>query len=172
MKISHSIIILLLAGGLFAACNKSDIVHEDDFHKSYQTWLNFKTTSGNSYRYTVNTGSWTGSTTQMIVTVQTGKIVHRSYVIKTPQQNSNVLVIREQWEEDESTLNTHVNGGTSLTLDEIYEKARTEWVLKRKDATSYFEAKNDGMISSCGYVNNNCADDCFVGITINLIERL
>ena len=69
-------------------------------------------------------------------------------------------------------MNTHVNGGTSLTLDEIYEKARTEWLLKRKDATSYFEAKNDGMISSCGYVNNNCADDCFVGITINLIERL
>jgi len=172
MKISRCIIILLLAGALFTACKKIDMVYEDDFHQSLRTWLNFKATSGDSYRYTVSTGSWSGSATQMAVTVQSGKITHRSYVIKTPQQNSNVLVIREQWEEDESTLNTHVNGGTSLTLDEIYEKARTEWLLKRKDATSYFEAKNDGIISSCGYVNNNCADDCFVGITINLIEKL
>jgi hypothetical protein len=34
--------------------------------------------------------------------------------------------------------------------------------LKRK----YFEAETDGLLSSCGYVEDGCQDDCFVGIHI------
>ncbi|WP_255474197.1 hypothetical protein [Flavobacterium sp. SLB02] len=44
--------------------------------------------------------------------------------------------------------------------------------MKRKNVTNYFEAKNDGLISQCGYVEKGCMDDCFVGITIKSIERL
>jgi len=45
-------------------------------------------------------------------------------------------------------------------------------LLKRDNVTTYFEAKNNGMISSCGYWPNNCADDCFTGVSITLIEAL
>jgi len=34
---------------------------------------------------------------------------------------------------------------------------------KKKRPKVYFEAKNDGLISSEGYVPDNCQDDCFVG---------
>jgi hypothetical protein len=55
-------------------------------------------------------------------------------------------------------------------LDEIYEKARSNWLKKRGNAKTYFEAKNDGLISSCGYAEDGCQDDCFNGINITSIE--
>lgn len=58
------------------------------------------------------------------------------------------------------------------TLDQIYEIARTEWLIKRKDAQVYFEAKNSGMISGAGFVPDGCQDDCFNGINISEIKRL
>ena len=44
--------------------------------------------------------------------------------------------------------------------------------VERNNVTTYLETKNNGMISTCGYVENNCADDCFIGIHINNISLL
>lgn len=38
--------------------------------------------------------------------------------------------------------------------------------------STYFETKNNGLISTCGYVENTCADDCFIDITITRIAKL
>lgn len=173
MKRNPYFFILLLIAGLFASCKKSDVAFESDLARSYKIYTNFKTSTNNSYRYQVNTVSWTGYSTETIITVKNGKVIKRAYVAKnviggaTPQ-----ITILEQWIEEESSLNTHTNGAATLTLDQIYEKARTVWLLKRKDAKTSLETKNSGMISSCGYVENNCADDCFNGISIAFIERL
>lgn len=172
MNRSQYLITFLLAASLFTACKKDNIEYSNDFQKSYRIWTNFKASSGNSYRYTVGSSSWTGLATETIITVESGKVTHRSFVLKTFNQNSSVPVIREQWDEDQTTLNTHANGATAITLDEIYKKAETEWLIKRKDAATYFETKNNGMISSCGYTPDNCADDCFTGIHISSIEKL
>jgi len=78
-----------------------------------------------------------------------------------------------QWSETKSTLGqtTHSSPAYSLsTLDDIYSKARSEWLVKRSDANIYFEAKNNGMISSAGFVPEGCMDDCFSGINISSIE--
>ena len=61
-------------------------------------------------------------------------------------------------------------GEAPLTFDQIYEKARTEWLVKRENATTYFEAENNGLISKCGYVDDGCQDDCFIGIQISSIK--
>ncbi|WP_442590783.1 hypothetical protein ACSBL2_06095 [Pedobacter sp. AW31-3R] len=172
MKGNRSTLALLLIVTLFASCKKSDIAYENDFDNSYRVWMNFKTSSGNSYRYTVTTGSWTGSTSQTIITVKNGRATGRSYVYKTPvAQNQVELTIREQWDEDLNNLNTHTNGYPTQTLDEIYQRAKSDWLLKREDAKTYLETNNNGMISSAGYVENNCADDCFRGISISSIEK-
>ncbi|MEE1944880.1 hypothetical protein VRU48_07175 [Pedobacter sp. KR3-3] len=173
MKRNHYFFVLLLLAGLFASCKKSDIAFESDFARSYKTYTAFKSSTNDSYRYQVNTASWTGHSTETIITVKNGKVVKRAYVAKnisggpTPQ-----IVVVEQWIEEEGSLNTHANGAATLTLDQIYEKARTVWLLKRKGAKTSLETKNNGMISSCGYVEDNCADDCFNGISIAFIERL
>lgn len=79
-----------------------------------------------------------------------------------------------QWEEKGVELGTHTSSGAAalITLDAVYQKARNEWLPERKNVTTYFEAKNDGLLSSAGYVEDNCADDCFRGINIRLIEEL
>jgi len=171
MKKAHSFAIILLMAVLFTSCEKNGIDFSSEFQKSFRTWLDFKASSGNSYRYTIEFGSWVGFSTETTITIQSGKPTHRSYVRRARDQN-NAIVIQEQWEEDESTLNTHEYGAAPITLDAIYSKARTDWLQKRENATSFFEAKNAGMISTCGYVPSACADDCFTGIHISSIERL
>lgn len=77
-----------------------------------------------------------------------------------------------EWTEIGSTIGTHTALSSYLTVDEIYSEAKNNWLKKKANVTTYFETKNDGLISNCGYVENGCADDCFVGITISLIQSL
>lgn len=120
----------------------------------------------------VSTASWAGSRSETIVTVEKGQVVGRSYVSKVRKDSSAQMVVREQWEEDASSLGSHAAGAEPLTLDKIYQHAKSDWLKKREDAETYFETRNNGMISLCGYVPNGCADDCFRGITIDYIEKL
>ena len=171
MKKENYLIILLLILTSFTSCKKENLAYENAYNKSYRTWTSFKKSSNNSYRYTIEFGSWTGYSTTTVLTVSGGKVVKRSYVRSTERPLNQTTII-EQWDEEGTTLNTHQTGYPIQTLDEIYQKAKTEWLPKRTDATTYFESNNSGMISSCGYVENNCADDCFNGVQITSIERL
>ncbi len=173
MKLNIYLIALLLTGALFASCKKSDIKYESNYEASYRSWTDFKQSSQNSYRYMVSFGSWTGAGSETTITVTNGKITGRSFVAKTYEDpQSNVITIVKEWTEDESSINTHGEGYPAMTLDEVYQKAKTDWLLKRKDVTTYFETNNGGMISSCGYTPKNCIDDCFTGIKIQYIEKL
>lgn len=172
MKGNQYIFILLLMAGMFTSCRKEKIDHENDFNKSYQSWLSFKASSNNSYHYKTTFSSWTGYSTQTVITVQAGKVVRRSYIAQHFNHPTNDTTVHEQWTEEADSLNTHQNGAATISLDEIYQKAKTVWLVKRGDATTYFETKNNGMISTCGYVPEGCQDDCFTGINIELIEKL
>ncbi|MBC9931041.1 hypothetical protein [Chitinophaga qingshengii] len=173
MKNNIYVLVLLLTSLLFVACKKDKIEYKSDFQNSYKAWLNFKDANANSYRYKVTSGSWTGESTETTITVQSGKIVHRSFIAKGPNGNRPPeIVTYEQWEEDEAAINSKTNGFKAVTMDEIYERARQEWLVKRSDGKVYFEAKNNGMMSSAGYVPDGCQDDCFRGINIASIEKI
>jgi len=167
----YILIILLLITGTFTACKK--IAYDSKFDKSYQKWLDFKKSANNSYRYETLTSSWTGYSTKSTITVRAGKVVGRSYLAQSiADQQTNAIKVEEEWTEDEGNLNSHPRGFNTITLDEIYQKAKNDWLLKRKDAKTYFETENNGMLSSCGYVSNGCMDDCFTGIYISSIVAL
>lgn len=172
MKRNHYLMILLLLTCAFTSCKKSDIEYENDYDKSYKAWLDFKKSSNNTYRYTVHSGSWTGQSSETTITVKDGKVIGRDYIAKSIKGHPHEVVIREEWTEDIKDLNSHPNGYNTITLDDIYHKAKTEWLIKRKDADVSLETKNNGMISSCGFVPKNCMDDCFSGINIKLIEAI
>ena len=91
-----------------------------------------------------------------------------------PEQELEHFHDNLQWIETEAELGLHEQTPASRvqTLDEVYETARTVWLKKRDDASISFEAKNDGLISSAGFVPNNCMDDCFSGISIRSIEAI
>lgn len=90
------------------------------------------------------------------------------------EQAGATLLESLQWTETEAELGFHEQTPASAiqTLDDIYETARTVWLKKRNDADISFEAKNNGLISSAGFVPNGCMDDCFSGISIRWIEAI
>lgn len=172
MKINFYFI-LLLSLTFFTACKKDDIAYENAFQKSNKTWLAFKKESNNNYSYTVSSGSWTGYSSLTVITIKNGKVVARAFKSQTTNYKpSGVEVIeRESWTENANSLNTHQSGAGTLTLDEVYAKAKSIWLVKRKEAETFFETNNNGMISSAGYVEKGCQDDCFNGIKITLITK-
>jgi hypothetical protein len=157
---------------LFAnACKKDGIAYGGDYGRSNLAWRDFKAATGDSYIYQVFTSSWGGYVTETTITVKQGKITERSYVAKTNDGNGQIIIL-EEWKEDETQLGTHNKGAALLTMDEVYAKAKDDWLLKRDNTENYFEAKNNGMISLCGYGMNGCQDDCFNGIVIKFIRGL
>ncbi|MCW3466995.1 hypothetical protein [Chitinophaga nivalis] len=172
MKANIYLILFLLTGIVLTSCKKDKIAYQNDFNKSFDAWINFKASAGNAYRYGIQSSSWTGHSSVTTITVKGGKIVQRSYIAKGIHPTTKEIVILAEWKEEGSQLGTHDAGYPLRTLDEIYQEAKDNWLQKRDNADTYFEAKNNGMISSCGYVENNCADDCFMGISISFIEKI
>lgn len=78
------------------------------------------------------------------------------------------------WSESQNELGKYNGLGATpvMTLDEVYTKAKGQWLVTQEKKKIFFETKNNGMISSCGYVIGNCQDDCFTGINISLIKPL
>ncbi|MEO9209465.1 MAG: hypothetical protein ABI208_00110 [Ginsengibacter sp.] len=176
MKIKLYFLSLLFVVFAFTSCKKSDFRYQSDFEKSYNEWVKFKGTSGNSYRYQVSGVSWSGMGWQTVITVGEGKVVQRYFKLSFPVGWTGNIPDDDkvEWTENENQINSHEanSAAEAVTLEVIYEKARNNWLKKRENAKTYFEAKNKGLISFCGYVEDGCQDDCFNGISITSIEPL
>ncbi|HUH32850.1 MAG TPA: hypothetical protein VLZ28_02795 [Daejeonella sp.] len=159
---------LFIVVSFLSACKKDGV--QSDFEKSREAWQDFKKKSNNNYNYTVATYSWTGFTAKTIIRVSNGVVIGREYTAYTMDGKTGQQTMYESWIEDAATLNSHTGAAQAITLDAIYEKAATVWLkVDPKQNTISFEAKNNGMISACGYIQNGCMDDCFIGIHITEI---
>jgi hypothetical protein len=167
-KICFMFFVLLVT---ISGCQKEDFRYENDFDRSFAQWVSFKEKTGNTYSYVVSNSSWVGTSWQTEITVTQGRVTQRSFKMTFPQGLNNLPVESQEWVEQETELNSHSGGAEPITFDQVYEKAKTDWLVKRKNATTYFEAKNDGLLSSCGYVEDGCQDDCFTGIHISSIKQ-
>lgn len=174
---------LLVFGLLCSSCSSDE---ENDFDQSYQTWLDFKETSNNSYHYVVKTWSFVGISTQTKITVSNGIVSKREFeytqgfdVLELPEEEQTWLE-EKKWVEEQDQIGSHANGAEPLTLDEVYDKAGNIWLKGQHEfgssfsgeVTITFEAENQGMISVCGVTPKNCMDDCFFGIRITEIQKL
>jgi hypothetical protein len=168
-------LLTILAVFTLYACKKDGVNYAFQYRQSSIAWQQFKQATGNSYTYEVVSGSWVGLGFYTTITVKAGKVVERKYLLTgdTTRARTGVTVLKE-WTEDESQLGSHTSDAASaaVTLDNIYDRAGNEWLKGPEDADYYFETKNDGMISICGYVPHGCADDCFRGIHISYIRPL
>ncbi len=166
-----TLLVLLSATG----CKKENIAKSDEYDTSYKAWISYRAGIHNSYKYTVNWGSWTGYGAEVTTTVNKGKIISRDYTsFKYRNDGTNTKDTLKTWHEDDTHINTHgEEAGELMTIDDVYTKARTVW-LKVDASTNdiIFEAKINGIITNCGYVPRNCADDCFTGINITSITTL
>ncbi|MEX8546990.1 MAG: hypothetical protein V5804_05250 [Mucilaginibacter sp.] len=171
MKNLYAIIILAVTI-FFSGCKKDAV--NSDYDRSYSAWSNFKNSSNNSYSYTEYSGSIFGGYHETKITVKSGTVTSREFLSGVYKPNSNVLTITKTWIENAGSLNTHGNEGFDLlTLDQVYDKAKTVWLkADKKQNDIYFENKNNGLISSAGFVPKGCQDDCFNGVSIKNINPL
>ncbi|MDN6280697.1 MAG: hypothetical protein L0J45_06805 [Psychroflexus sp.] len=166
-------IILLCIGSLIYSCKSSAIEYQSTFETSQKAWLEFKESTDNSYQYTVSKNFWTGSRWETQITVENGIITERNFkYTSTRGLSDDFPKNKHKWVETKKEIGTHENGAEALTLDEIYRRAEHAWLIERENAKTYFMTENNGLISTCGYVENRCADDCFRGVTIDHIESL
>lgn len=174
MKKTFYIITLLLINiSLFSCSSDDDLNYQNDFQASKNTWLEFKVESSNSYQYVVTGNSvFLPYTWETTITVSNGIVIQRDFT--TLGEPENLPEGEVNWTENENEINTHVASMAAkpLTLDEIYTKAEKEWLIKRKNTNTYFETENNGLISTCGYSEKGCMDDCFTGIRIKSITIL
>ncbi|MDO3693751.1 hypothetical protein QVZ41_02675 [Wenyingzhuangia sp. chi5] len=175
MKKTIYVISLLFVICCTLSCESDDLNYQNDFKNSEKAWISFKQSSNNSYQYIVTGGSvFTTYGWETTITVYNGVIIKRHF--KYNADPENIPEENLEWTENENEINSeehqYTSAATALTLDEVYDKAKKEWLIKRKDVSIYFETENNGLISTCGYVPKNCMDDCFYGITIKSIETL
>lgn len=153
------------------SCKKN--AFESNYNKSYRSWHAFRDSSHNHYQYTKVFYSWTGYRAEYIITVKEGVVVKQEYKGYDPNTGTHQPELKTSWSEDAATINTHHSYEQALTLDQVYAKAKNEWLTVNRDENMiYFEAGNRGMISSCGFVPKGCQDDCFRGIRITDIRGL
>ena len=165
------VVMLFLASGI-SSCTRDDADFETSFEKSQKAWLSFKAASGDSYSYLVKgSSSETGASWQTTITVTNGMITGREFRF-TSHGSEQVSAIHQQWKEGEGQINTIScpYAAEAMTMDQVYERARQQWLVKRQDVTLLLETRHNGMISRCGFMENDCIDNCFTGIHIGFIE--
>lgn len=169
----YFIAMLLISISSISCASDDDLNYQSDFEKSQKVLTEFKASSNNSYQYVVTGSSFSiPNSWETTITVSNGVVIQRDFLYTGTTQN--IPDDQLKWTENQSQINTHQssNAASAITLDEVYSKAEKEWLIKSKNTTSYFETKNNGLISTCGYVENGCMDDCFTGINIKSITKL
>lgn len=119
--------------------------------------------------------SWVGLSWETTIEITNGLVTLRSFEYLQIDESFDIPEAELSWVESGEEINSHGSEGPAfltLTLDEVYEKARTEWLIKQNNTNPRFEATNNGLISLCGYIIEGCQDDCFVRVRITSIEPL
>ena len=159
----------------FSCSSDKEINYQEELKISKALWESFKKSNDNSYKYTVTRASWTGETWETTITVKGGVVSGRQFKYTSPDSSIDYVPQEDrEWTENFNELGSHSNSSAAdpITLDEIYLKAEKDWLINRKNTTSYLRTENNGIISYCGYVENDCEDDCFIGIIIENISPL
>lgn len=148
--------------------SESNTTESGSYEQSYRKWIADKQAHHNSYQYVISFSSWAGFGESTTIIVYEGRVTGRKYESwKYTSSGSAEKEITAQWTEDSNTLNSHAEGAPVQTLDQIYQQCSGNWLaVDPAHHTIYAEYKNDGLLSLCGYVPKNCADDCFTGVRI------
>ena len=145
----------------------SDINYKESFAK----WNELKKTNGNSYTYQATFSSWTGFGSITEFRIENGKVVSRTYQEFSINDTTGHKETRDIYTETVDDLNSHERGVTPLTIDELYDSCAKDYLIADTDEnTLYFNTELNGTMNLCGYVPNNCADDCYHGIRINSFQ--
>lgn len=145
-------------------------VAEMNYEQSLSSWADLKSKNGNSYIYQTAFTSWTGNGSTTQIRVKNGVVIERFYEAFTIKRTeaAQTKTVHTTYFEDEKNLGSHQEGDATITIDEIYAICAKDYLIT-DNINNYitFTTANNGLLTSCGYTPKNCADDCFIGLSIS-----
>ena len=165
-------LISLFAIALFlVSCEDSiDSKNKETYNYSFNQWKKLKKQNGNSYEYKTTFSSWVGYSTRTTVYIENDIVTSREcYVTYHNPETFNIDTLN-YYIESEREIGVNEIGANPLTIDELYDSCAGEYLkVDSKKNTIYMETNKDGLLNLCGFVPDNCADDCYFGIKIDTI---
>lgn len=141
------------------------------YTESIDAWNALKTNNGNSYSYQITFISFTGFGSITELTVTNNVVTSRIYQEFSTDQMTGERDIIDSFTETGSQLGSNQKGATPLTIDQLYTTCAADYlVVDENENTIYFQTATNGLMTLCGFFPNNCADDCFEGITISAFD--
>lgn len=136
--------------------------------ESLADWQVLKGQSSGDYQYDVRFGSVFGFSSTTTFEVQDDMVVLRSYEVRDAEG-----VVTESWTEQGAELGSHKGYEPLRTIEELYTVCRNEVLTQERGANDIFlKFRDDGVLEYCEYFPKNCADDCFMGVSIDDIRFL
>jgi hypothetical protein len=142
------------------------------YNQSFAKWKKLKAQHNNSYSYTISFTSWTGYKNSTVIRVKKGKIVYRTF----NESYQNAVEGGNETEEMSYTesgngVGTHKEGWPAVTMDQMYADCSGKYLIVDPVSNElFFETSPDGLLTTCGYRDYMCADDCFEGISISAFK--
>jgi hypothetical protein len=148
-----------------AACDRDP--HQDELDASRDRWEALRDASRGTYAYSVPFQSWTGARTRTRFRVENDRVVERSFTYHG--QDGEVI---ENWTETGAALGSHPHGAPVRLIDDLYDVCADEVLTVdpgENDITLTFDDR--GILDTCTYFPDDCADDCATGVTLDLEPR-
>ena len=141
------------------------------YQESIEKWNSLKKANGNSYIYQTTVESWAGFGSTTELKVVDGKVVSRMHQDFNIDDKSGKRETTNSYTENENKVGSHKDGAPPLTIDELYTSCAGKYlVVEAEENMLYFNTDEKGLMTTCGFVPNNCADDCFEGISIDSFQ--
>ena len=170
--ITKRLFLLSVVAFILVSCESIITKNKEAFNSSQRQWELLKKMNGNSYTYITSFGSWTGYSTKTTIHVENDIIASRECVVTFYNYENEALSIDtiEHYIESAHEIGTHDIGANPLTVDELYDTCVKEYLnVSTKNNTIFLETNEDGLLNLCGFVPDNCVDDCYRGIRIDTI---
>lgn len=147
--------------------------HQANYERSLEQWNKDKKEHNDSYKFALSFSSAEGNfgqTTHFVV--KEGLIVERSYESYVFDDDGNKKQ-EDKYAETKKQIGNNNKGFPAKTLTELYDDCGNIYLPNSSPGDYiYFDSKFDGIMSICGYVPKNCADDCFEGVSLDYFEWL
>ena len=141
------------------------------YEESLNKWTDLKNDNGRSYIYQTDIISFTGSGSTTEIKVINNSVVSRVHQSFTINSETGERTITNTYSENEAALGTNEEGAAPLTIDELYDSCASDYlVVDQENNTIYLQTEVNGLLTLCGFVPNNCADDCYNGVSIKAFD--
>lgn len=141
---------------------------EEILAESLSAWTQLKAADDGTYQYTRSDSSFSGYRNTTTFLVENDVVVRRSF----EEFDANDTLVDSFDEEGAQVGSTEGTSAAPVhTIDELYEICRDEVLTQDPESnTISLELRDDGVLSYCFYVPNDCADDCAEGVDIDDLD--